>query len=664
MHIPEFGMITPYMFSPEASAQEMVDYYLDVQDTTGVTLSSWFDFMWIRDVERYSTYVDAMHSRGIYVVCTQSMITTYQYPEDEPAELAGTILRDPFGDLVSSDYGLGETMGFTQSWYIHSMLHPTWQDMLLDEIKMAIDYGADGILIDELPYGAAYEPDFGEYTMQLYNEYHASKTPEKIDEILEMFDIASLDELDYAAEVRDALDPRTELTSEDWRDWEIQQSIPLFEDYQRFIRIENKKAIERIITEAKAYAEETYGRFVPFSGNFNDLSSHEAVYCFDLVDFADMECSYNRWGWFPLTRTAASVKLAASLGKKGYVVTAMDTRGVLLEREPETTRNFYRTAIADAYASGGAFYVEEGGHGLRQDLATLAPYYQFPMESLHLFEGVEPVEPEICVLHLWENLDSPHYSKAYHGTSNLLADSGYQFDVVFGSEEYLQWEKVPRYPAPDYPLTLEMISGYPLVIVPELVDLTPGHAATLLSYVEKGGVLIVFSSHGDLDTLVAQRGADPSISQLVGYLNDMEVNVEAGKVIRPADRWGSMYASIPDAHFQGVMTSLLEGEGFTPQVGGLPENFISAFEYADENRLVVQLVNYNYNWDTDATKPADPMELELTLPASMAGAEFIASFYTPEAASENLTVVVEGGVAHVTTPEFSVWGVLEIVVTR
>jgi len=270
-------MIAPYMFSPEASAQEMIDYYLDVQDTTGVTVSSWFDFMWIRDVERYSTYVDAMHSRGIYVVCTQSMITTYQYPEDEPAELAETILRDPFGVPVSSDYGLEETMGFTQTWYIHSMLHPTWQDMLLDEIKMAIDYGADGILIDELPYGAAYEPDFGEYTMQLYNEYHATKTPDEIDEILEMFDIASLDELDYAAEVRDALDP-SGLTNEDWRDWELQQTIPLFEDYQRFIRIENKKAIERIITEAKAYAEETYGRFVPFSGNFNDLSSHCLLY--------------------------------------------------------------------------------------------------------------------------------------------------------------------------------------------------------------------------------------------------------------------------------------------------------------------------------------------------------------------------------------------------
>jgi hypothetical protein len=144
----------------------------------------------------------------------------------------------------------------------------------------------------------------------------------------------------------------------------------------------------------------------------------------------------------------------------------------------------------------------------------------------------------------------------------------------------------------------------------------------------------------------------------------MEVDVGAGKVIRPPDRWASMYASIPDAHFQGVMTGLLKDEGFKPQVGGMSESFVSAYEYTDGNRLVIQLVNYDYNWDTDITDVADPMELVLTLRESMAGAELWASFYTPEAPSQELSVVVEGGLARVTTPGFSVWGVIEIVVSR
>jgi len=58
------------------------------------------------------------------------------------------------------------------------------------------------------------------------------------------------------------------------------------------------------------------------------------------------------------------------------------------------------------------------------------------------------------------------------------------------------------------------------------------------------------------------------------------------------------------------------------------------------------------------------MEFELILPAPLMGTEFTAMFYTPEAASQEITNNVTDGVAIVTTPEFSVWGVLELPVKR
>ena len=61
-------------------------------------------------------------------------------------------------------------------------------------------------------------------------------------------------------------------------------------------------------------------------------------------------------------------------------------------------------------------------------------------------------------------------------------------------------------------------------------------------------------------------------------------------------------------------------------------------------------MNYYYKWDTDFTNAAIPMELVLTLPESMAGAELWATFYAPEGASRALG--------------FSVWGFLEILVSR
>ncbi len=49
-----------------------------------------------------------------------------------------------------------------------------------------------------------------------------------------------------------------------------------------------------------------------------------------------------------------------------------------------------------------------------------------------------------------------------------------------------------------------------------------------------------------------------------------------------------------------------------------------------------QLVNYKYTYRTDVTKPADPMELELILHVLLMGAEFTATFYTSEAASQEI----------------------------
>jgi len=47
------------------------------------------------------------------------------------------------------------------------------------------------------------------------------------------------------------------------------------------------------------------------------------------------------------------------------------------------------------------------------------------------------------------------------------------------------------------------------------------------------------------------------------------------------------------------------------------------------------------------------MNLELIPPASLMGAEFTTTFYTSEAASQEITNNVTDGVVTVTTPEFS-----------
>ncbi len=544
---------------------------------------------------------------------------------------------------------------------MHSMLHPAWQDYLLGEIKTAIDAGVDGFLIDELCYGTILNPDFNENTLELFEDYLVETLgPTDLSSTLSELGLDSIEDFDYAAVVRENLPPdMTVLTQQDWQSWDITQGIPLYNQFQRFLRLANREMAERIIGEAKAYARETYGREVASSANLNDLSSPESFLIVDLLDFVDMECSYGRFGYFPQTRFFGSVKLAQSLGKKAYTLTAMDTRSALLERGTEKTVNLYKTMIADSCAVGGAFYVEEGGHGIQQDIDALAPYYRFPLEHPELFEDLVPVTGDVRILHLWENLD--HYnSQAFHGLSSLLADAGYQFDVIFGAEEYTVWGQTTKYPAPDLPLDIERLSGYPMAIIPELSDITPNHAAALLSYVEGGGRLVVFATHEMLDDIVAQRGSDPSVSSLVGYVRDGDADVGSGRVIRPPDMWSSMYIAIQDPHRQLLLTELLTAEGASPEVRGLPESFLSAFMHTGEGRLAVHFVNYNYKYETDSTKTSGQMTLEIELPEALVGESLTAVFYSPGEPERDLDISLEGSALSTSLPEFEVWGVLLI----
>ena len=103
-----------------------LEYYYDVIDQTGVSAVSWIDIRFLEGWEaRVGQIVDKLHSRGIPVVGTLSMITVWQEQGEEPPELTEAILRDPFGNLVE------DTMLTDVSWPVHSTLHPAWRDYLL-----------------------------------------------------------------------------------------------------------------------------------------------------------------------------------------------------------------------------------------------------------------------------------------------------------------------------------------------------------------------------------------------------------------------------------------------------------------------------------------------------------------------------------------------------
>lgn len=651
-------MVTGAPYPTPAHTQE---YYLDVMDHTGVTVASWFDYMWKPvNNQDWQIYIDTMHERGVYVVGTESMITTYKMPE-EPEEYIDAICLDPYGNMVTSNYGLSGTIGEEQVWYVHSLLNPVWQEYLLTSIKQSIDYGVDGYLIDELCYGSVLEPDFSEYTMNMFREYLADElTTSEKNSLMSQYGYPDWDEFNYAEVVRRNLPAAmTSLSKEEWSDWSITQDMPLYNHYQRFVRLKNREAAQYIIEEAKQYSEQVNGFAIPFTANVNDLTSPESYLVMDLIDFVDLECTYNKFAqYFPRTRMISSIKLANSLGTRPYVLTTLETRSQISEKGEDGCRNFYKLAIAEASANGGNFYMEEAEHGVAIDIEALSPYFMVPTDHQELFE-IEPAQNQICVLSLWENQEA-YQNKAFSGTGNLLTDTGYQYDVVFGAEDYTVWGDPHMYPAPNFPLTLEQISGYELVIIPELSDITDNHAEILIEYMESGGIVLVFTTPVHISDIDNQRGTDSHVNQLLGYLDHGESTVGSGMLFTINQVKGMLYIDNPDEPTRNDFINMVSNTGISSKITGMTGNAIGKTMYSDDDSAVIHLVNYQYDWMQDKVKPPISYTLEITLPENLTDQPITITYITPETTETQLTYTDNGESIEVTIPSLDVWGIIHI----
>jgi len=342
------------------------------------------------------------------------------------------------------------------------------------------------------------------------------------------------------------------------------------------------------------------------------------------------------------------------------VLTSMETRAMIVEKGEEGTRTLYKLMVADVTASGGYMYLEEGGHSIQVDLAALEPYYKMPTTYPELFQ-IDSNENPIGVLHLWENLDD-YQSKAYYGTCSLLGDAGYQYDVVFGAEEYDIWGEVNKYPAPKYPLSLDQLTGYDLVIVPELADLTPTHAQIMLDYVNQGGNLLVFTTASNLNTIQGQRGPDPSIISLIGYLRAGEATLGTGKIITIDQIKGSQYVDTPDHPVLLDFIGMMDRTGVESPITGMTAGCINKNMYSTDSEIVVHLVNCKYDWMQDTVKPVQDKTLSIALPEALTGQSITVTYYTPETTPETLEYSVEGNTITMTLPDLQVWGIIHITI--
>jgi hypothetical protein len=633
-----------------------IDY--EFYSKAGLSVMSWFDIG--------PETIQELHNHGIFVVGDDSMITTYRdifSPDNQlesPPEYIEAAIYDPFGNIYRDNLGIDIIIEGHPPFMVHSMLHPLWQEYMISMMKAYIDAGADGYLIDELADGSRFYPDFNPYTMELFRAYLADTySEEELVDLLEPYGIQDIKDFDYAALVRDHLPAgMTELTREDWMNPNFTNNIPLINQFDRFLNVENNRAAMKIVEAGREYALETYGIHFPISANIGSIEEPSVFPLLGELDFFTGEFAYEKYDYFPQSRATGTLELAQALGRKMYLMTQLTTRPQIVSWGKANTVNLYRVMIADAVSGGGGFHVESGRQDIEQDLDAIGDYYRFQMENRFLFADVDPISSNVAVLHTWEAvLANPFWkTKSFSGTCNLLSDSGYQYDVIFGAEDFTQWGEMTHWSAPDYPLNLEMLAKYPLIILPDSV-LTPNHAELLLDYVEGGGILVVFPSEfPEAQTAIGRSNS--AISTLLSYQGAGRVSVGEGAVIYSNRNWGTDYIEASDPAMQSELINLLKGEGFSPEIKMEGSTFLSAQAYTGTKKLVVHFVNYNHDAYADTMTPDGPVEVEISLPEDFDTEGMSIYLFSPGEAPIKLNGTVRDSNLTLTLPEVFIWSVL------
>lgn len=615
--------------------------------------------------------VDYAHSRGRYWIGSLSMLSLWHLQEQRPSNLDAAISRDPFGNINHADTWIypGETTRF-------SALHPLWESVLTDHALEFVDNGVDALMIDEGAF-IGIPMEFNPTVIAGFNDYLAALlTNKELEDLAVSLGFTSFAEFDYAKVWRDQLPPgTTELDEATWNSrWDL--DIPLWEEYDRYRHIRGIGVMGRIITAVKTQAA-ILGRELPVGFNIGPAEIWGMPFV-HLIDFIDPEIYYavpnsssDQYNYFPEARAAPTIKLFGSLNLQANLRTAIPTVGDLASRGRGNIENIYKILIADGYAAGGRMYVEEGFNDIETNFDEIAPYYQFVNQRSELFDRSATTMPRVGIVKLWEQYE-PTPRRAFDGTAQILSDSGYQYDVLFGAEDVER-----TVPAPQFMLDENLLSKHEALLLPQLVlcgscgtkgtslMVTENHAGKLLDYVNQGGLLIVQADPAEVTSgLFANTG--PLSNELLGYLKSGTSDVGSGSIVHIPQLLGPIYQATTNStdaqNVRFILYDILTNNGVLEEVSFSSDpRAVSAFLYHLNERIIVHLVNYDHNNNTDTITPVNNLEIGIDISILPNASTYNVTWQRPEAPdSISLIYQIANGRLIVTVPEISPWSVLSI----
>jgi hypothetical protein len=586
----------------------------DAAEDLGTTVNG----MWAGPEARAEGSVARAHARGQRVLFSVPLIALVPavYKANPTRNLLDEVCRDIQGKhaLVPWYYWEPEPV------YAACIYSRVFRRYLLGRCRDGIDRGIDVVNLDEINTSiglmsrAAGAPGFCRYCLAGFRGHIRGKyagpepaTAEQDAAVLEMDD--------------DAL--RAVLRGDE----------SLYLRYRRFHEREAFGVVESFITELRGYASHASPGFA-VTANLACLGN-EVVTRGDLwgprwgqhLDFVMMENIYRPEPGgphllLPRGKFTAWYRLGSAIS--GQAPTWI-CPSILVPRQlaGQSRTQYYLLMFLEAYANGGrwGYYWWPGVDAATRMNATvptrLKDYIRFISRYRRYYEQV-PTANALAILYLDGCISrKPEAHYKYLALAQVMAEAGYQFDVLFyGDGEH-----------DDRPLDLELLKRYKALLIPEAGSLGHRDSAALTTYVSSlGGKVAVFSEH-PLGRTIARREGEQA-------LFDFWTNY------RPRDR-------------QRILASV-QPLGSAPVRCSDP--LVSVICYGAGNGQVLHLLNYNY--DASSDRVAVSRDLRIDLPWEP-GTEATCTLLRPDG-EQRLECALDNGGLTITVPDLDLYGLVVI----
>jgi hypothetical protein len=587
-----------------------------------------------------TAYAEACHRAGVLVPATIFGIGDHRLLRERFPQIERSACRLANG--TRAYYEAGTRLFMCSN-------NPVYNEILVTCGKEAIDAGADLIVFDEIQGNelTLYWPNSTGYCdqcLKAYRDYLRSNYSAR--EMKEKFHIDDLESFNFAKRLGSGPDPGSH--------WDHQDA--LFKELWTLQKRLNFERAKKVVGELRAHMKQV-GREIPICANTTEMGLEgsagvrlSAVQWGQVVDFAAYE--RQREHLLPRGKWVASERLADATFPLPSTVLIRYAPLNKMEREyltGKTNRSVYLYGLlAEAYANGVGFTNYHQKKGLPQ-AAGLWEYVfraqRFILDHRDLFKPRAETGAKVAILYI-ENEGMRYRTDSYMGMAQALAESSIPFDVLIdGGDGFV-------------PLTLneEKLEPYQLVILPQALDLAPQQKATVESYVSGGGTILT---------------ADPEV---FGSSREGEIARGKGKVVMlgsggpeegPRPKRGAWdyaawyyheYIDRIRAHIAKLVRehsdTVLELEGADRTVSAYPHL------YPDEKRVVIHLVNSDYDAENNRMRPKQGLRIRLRRPGFYEQAR-LARVYSPDLPADGqgreLMPIVKDDFIELTIPALDVY---------